>query len=200
MSAERFSPGGEEGKLSVSHKAIEQAFPPGKDKGDISGFRLRETVEMSEHNPHLLARLSPDELSKYPKNANTEINTFSDGARFMYRILRHNTDSLPVLSEDLLSVYDMDNKRALEDNKKQGMKDYFAVKWLQEYDANPEYAKLATKINKVGEIWTPRIEEVWGGAYYVAGAFQKHERVQKTNKEFHSEIQEMKKRVPGFFR
>jgi hypothetical protein len=200
MSAEGFYPRREEGKkLIISRKAIQQAFPPGKDRGDIGGFRLREAVEMSEQNPHLLAHLSPDKLSEYPKNSNVEVHAFSDGARFMHRILRHNTDSVPVLSEDLLSVYDMDNQRAIEDGKK-GMKDYFADKWLQEYDAKPEHAELAAKIRKVGEIWTPRIEEVWGGAYYVASAYEKHEHVQKANKDLQPEIQELKRKVPGFFR
>jgi len=196
MSRERFQePGGR--ILPISKKAIEGAFPYSTNKESVEKALREEAIAMSSDNQDLFMH-TKSLRTAYPGNPNVAFSTFSDGIRFMHRILRYQT-TLPVLSPQLLSVYDLEHNRGITDRGK-GMKEYFVDKWMTEFQGKREHTELTKVFERVGGIHTNRIEEIWGGAYYVTKAFEKQVHVNEANNIYPLEIKEMKKRVPEFFR
>jgi hypothetical protein len=175
MSPERFQP--EKPLLPVTTKALTGAFPRRTSIETIRGALLVEAMDMHQNNPHLLPITRSEEHTQ----------GFSDGIRFMYRILRQNR-TLPLIDENVLFVSDMEHNRAIA-NRGKGAKEYFLNKWMAEIQQEPENGPLVDTITRVAEIWTAHrtiatIDDIWGGAYYVTNVFERQNKVDSLKGQF----------------
>jgi hypothetical protein len=155
----------------VSKDAIEKAFPSGEKI--TREILVYETQKIGEENKDLFKHLSYDSLiGNYKGAISVNFATFRDGAIFMRRILRHQNEQLPVLSKDMLDAYTTDNKRGIA-NHPWSMKEYFSEKWASEFRSKDENADLSRSVDRIGESWTGNAMDSWGGAYYMARAYQR---------------------------
>lgn len=201
MSAERFygDKDREPQLFPIASRAIEKAFPYNADLDDIGQALRQEAMNMYANNHTLYSHLTRDTLdTTYSNKKNIQFYPFIDGARFMHRILRHTREDLPIISKNELTIYDMENKRNIHKNG-QDMKTFFAENWQKEFGDKKEHKELAHTIKRVGDIWTERSDEVKGGAYYVARAFQRNIEAQNLNNEYWDEIDLIRGKFPEEF-
>jgi hypothetical protein len=184
MSAENFRGNENEQRqlFPVSKNAVDRAFPPGERI--TRDMLVEETKRIQKENKDLFSHLSYDSLiAKYKGTITVNFATFRDSAIFTRRILRHQDGELPVLSQDMLDTYTIENRRGIA-NHPWSMKEYFAEKWASEFKHKEEHAELAQGVDRIGQLWSGNTMDAWAGAYYIARAYQREEEVRDLHKQF----------------
>lgn len=167
----------------ISPQAIEQAFPQGTNRTFLRESLVKESHLIQTHNKELHNVLSINELYMN-NNDSTPMNyvIFRDGALFMRRMLRHQSE-LPVLSKDMLDVYMLDTRRDKQDQQK-NIKQYFAEQWATYFGNKEEYAPVTEKLHALTKQWTSGSEEIVGGAYYMGRAYQRQIEIFSLHRKF----------------